>query len=414
MELKLERPPRFAVLRNRGLLTLMLGHFTVDSYSGILPIMYPFLIRRFDLDLKTVGLVSLAYMGTASLSQPFFGWIADRYGTRFIGAALIWTATLYAMIGFATSFPMLLLLAAAAGFGSGAYHPFGALNASAVSPPRQRNTAMSVYVTGGTVGFAMGPLIGAVLFTTFGLRGTALMFLPGALAALWMLVEMRTVALRRRDKNAPQAEPHPRVPMVPLLAVIAVMMSRAWTVQSLEAFIPTWYASLGYGATFYGPLASVVVLASAVGTIGTGNLADRFGRRAVIVGSLLLTIPAILLFAEFTGPPAFLTGALIGLTAASTAPLMLVMAQQLMVGRAGVASGLLLGLGFVTGALGVPATGALADAFGMETAMRAQVLVVIATIGIAWLLPSEKFLGSFSAAPPPPSLAPEAMPEHPV
>src|SRR5512147_476296 len=118
MELNLARSPRFAVFRNRPLITLMLGHLTVDTYIGLLPMLYPLLIDRFNLDFKTVGLVSLAYTGTASLAQPFFGWIADRYGTRFIGLALIWTAVLFATVGFASSFPMLLALTAAAGIGS--------------------------------------------------------------------------------------------------------------------------------------------------------------------------------------------------------------------------------------------------------------------------------------------------------
>ena len=128
MELDAERPRRWNTLRNRPLMTLMLGHFTVDTYVGLLPVLYPLLIERFALDYKTVGLVSLAYSGVASLVQPFFGWIADRYGTRLIGLALIWTATVFATVGFAPSFPVLLLLAAAAGVGSGMYHPFGALN----------------------------------------------------------------------------------------------------------------------------------------------------------------------------------------------------------------------------------------------------------------------------------------------
>ncbi|MDP9371480.1 MAG: hypothetical protein M3Q65_03285, partial [Chloroflexota bacterium] len=89
---------RFSPLRNRPLLTLMLGHFTVDLYAGLLPVLYPLLIDRFALDLKTVGVVSLAYTGVASLSQPLFGWLADRYGTRFIGLALAWTGLTFATI----------------------------------------------------------------------------------------------------------------------------------------------------------------------------------------------------------------------------------------------------------------------------------------------------------------------------
>ena len=65
--------PAGSILRNRALLTLMLGHFTLDMYVGLLPLLYPLLIGRYGLDLRTVGLVSLAYSGMASISQPFFG-----------------------------------------------------------------------------------------------------------------------------------------------------------------------------------------------------------------------------------------------------------------------------------------------------------------------------------------------------
>lgn len=386
-----ERRDRWEILRNRPLLTLMSGHFTVDMYVGLLPVLYPLLTDRFSLDLATVGFVATAYSGMASLSQPFFGWIADRYGTRFIGLALIWTATVFATIGFAPSFPILLVLAAAAGLGSGAYHPFGALNAHAVIPPRQRNTAMSIYVTGGTLGVALGPLVGVILFELFGVHGTAVMIAPGLGTACWLLFEMRKIAVPRAVQTETR-QVYPPVPLVPMLAVIAVMMSRSWTIISIEAFIPTWYKDLGYSAAFYGALSTTIVLASAFGNVGVGSLADRFGRRSLILWSLVLTVPAILLFAQFTGPVAFLTTTAVGFLASSTGPVMLVMAQQLMAGRKGLASGLILGIGFVTGAIGVPVMGAVADAFGMQTAMRSQVIVIVVTLLAAWFIPSEGFL----------------------
>src|SRR6185295_11680743 len=183
------RPRRFAVLRNRPLLMLMLGHFTIDSHVGLLAVLYPLLIDRFGLNLTTVGLVSLAYTGVSSLSQPLFGWLADRSGTRLIGLALIWTATMFALSGFAPTFGLIVLLVGLAGLGSGAYHPLGALNASAVIPAPLRNTAMSIYVTGGTLGVALGPLLGAVLFSLFGMRGTAFMLLPGLTIGMWLIYD---------------------------------------------------------------------------------------------------------------------------------------------------------------------------------------------------------------------------------
>src|SRR6185312_1473998 len=175
-----------------------------------------------------------------------------------------------------------------------------------------------------------------------------------------------------------------------------VMMSRSWTVGVFQAFTPTWYSQQGYGPEFYGPLATTLVLSSAAGTIGCGSLADRFGRRAVILGTLVLSIPAILLFCLFPGPWAFASAILIGFLAASTAPLMLLMAQQLMASRAGLASGLVMGLGFVTGAIGVPINGAIADHIGLQKSLMTHVILVLVTIVVAWFLPSESEMERFS------------------
>jgi MFS transporter, FSR family, fosmidomycin resistance protein len=339
-----------------------------------------------------VGLVALAYTGMASISQPVFGLIADRWGTRFTGLALIWTAGTFAAVGFAPSFPALLLIAFLSGAGSGAFHPFGALTVRRLLPPRGMSTAMSIYVTGGTIGVAAGPIIGVIVFGLFGIRGTALMLIPGLAIAVFLLVAMRD----RPEALRPPARPvgASAVAMVPLLATVGVMASRSWTTTTLQAFTPTWYHLLGYSPWFYGPLATTIVLASAIGTVGCGSLADRFGRRSVILGSLFLSVPAVALFVLFPGPLAFLWGVLVGALAASTAPLMLLMAQELIAGRAGLASGLIMGLGFVAGAIGTPITGALADHFGLQIGLGLQVAVVAATIPIALLLPTEEKLRS--------------------
>jgi FSR family fosmidomycin resistance protein-like MFS transporter len=383
-------------LRNRTLLTLMAGHLTVDSYVGVIPILFPVLIGRFQLSLATVGLVSLAYSGMAAVSQPLFGVMADRFGTRFTGLALCWTALTFALVGFVTSFPLLVALACASGLGSGAFHPMGALDVRALLPAWRRSFGMSIYVTAGTVGVAVGPLIGILLFGAFGIHGTGLLVIPGLVTGGYLLWGMRgkvkgiAASTRRHASAGP-------VPIFALAVVIGVMMSRSWTVNVFQAFTPTWYEQLGYGPAFYGPLATTLVLASAVGTVGCGTLADQYGRRTVILATLVLSMPAILLFTMFPGPWAFASGALIGLLAASTAPLMLLMAQQLMAARAGLASGLVMGLGFVTGAVGIPINGAIADAIGLQRSLMTHVVLVILTIAIAWFLPREAEMERLSA-----------------
>ena len=385
-------------LRNGRLLTLMLGHFTVDSYVGVIPVLYPLLIGRFHLSLATVGLVSLAYGGMAAISQPLFGLIADRFGTRFTGLALAWTAVTFAVVGFVNSFPLLVALALASGLGSGAFHPLGALDVRELLPAWRRSLGMSVYVTAGTVGVAAGPLIGILLFGAFGIHGTGWLVLPGLATGGYLLWRMRNRAAAA-TAAVRQAVGRQAVPIFALAAVIGVMMSRSWTVNVFQAFTPTWYRELGYGPAFYGPLATTLVLASAVGTVGCGSLADRYGRRTVIIVTLVLTIPAVLLYTLYPGPWAFGSAILIGFLAASTAPLLLLMAQQLMAARAGLASGLVMGLGFVTGAIGVPINGAIADAVGLQKSLMSHVLLVIVTIALAWFLPSEDEIERYASRP---------------
>src|SRR3984893_5765296 len=377
----------------------MLGHLAVDSYVGVIPVLYPLLIGRFRLSLATVGLVSLAYSGMAAISQPLFGVIADRYGTRLTGLALAWTALTFALIGFVPTFPLLLVCACASGLGSGAFHPFGALDVRGLLPAWRRSFGMSVYVTAGTVGVAIGPLIGIILFGALGIPGPGLLVIPGVSAGLYLLWRMRSAVPAAGHLRAAAASGQ-GAPVFALAMVIGVMMSRSWTVNVFQSFTPTWYAQLGYGPGFYGPLVTTLVLASAVGTVGCGSLADRYGRRTVILGTLVLSAPAILLYTLFPGPWGFVTAILIGVLAASTAPLMLLMAQQLMASRAGLASGLVMGLGFVTGAIGIPINGAIADSIGLQKSLMTHVILVVATIVIAWFLPTEKEMDRYSEVVP--------------
>ena len=387
----------------------MLGHLTVDSYVGVIPVLYPLLIGKFKLTLATVGLVSLAYSGMAAISQPLFGLLADRFGTRFTGLALAWTAITFSVVGFVNSFPLLLGLALASGLGSGAFHPLGALDVRGLLPAWRRSFGMSVYVTAGTVGVAVGPLIGILLFGAFGVHGTGVLVVPGLVTGGYLLWRMRArpavvSAAIRQAAHSSQA-----VPVFALAVVIGVMMSRSWTVNVFQAFTPTWYRELGYGPEFYGPLATTLVLASAAGTVGCGSLADRYGRRTVILATLVLTVPAVLLYTMYPGPWAFATAIFIGLLAASTAPLMLLMAQQLMASRAGLASGLVMGLGFVTGAIGVPINGAIGDVIGLQKSLMTHVILVIATIGIAWFLPREEEIDRYAARQEPLLIASERV-----
>src|SRR5690606_32003139 len=136
----------------------------------------------------------------------------------------------------------------------------------------------------------------------------------------------------------------------PLMVVVGILMLRNWTNQSYQNFTPLWYSRMSYSSGYYSALVTTLVLSSAVGAVVCGNLADRYGRKVVMIWSLILSIPPMFLYVWFPGSFGFVSAILLGLCAGSTGPLTLVMAQQMMAGRAGIASGMILGLGFITGA----------------------------------------------------------------
>ena len=377
------------IRKNPALLTFMLGHFTVDLYSGLLPVLYPLMALQFDLSNREVGIVALSFMTAASLSQPLFGYLSDKHGSRYMApASLAWSAIMFGAIGLSPSTGFFMFAAFMAGLGSGAYHPQGAANAAAAVRDESRNTAMSVYTVSGTGGFALGPICGALIFGIFHQEGVLLM-VPLGLVAAWLvyrsLVKLNLGLPERRASGS--VDQQFTIKWRYLSPVIGVVMLRSWVFLSVVTLSPLWYQQLGYSASFYGLLVTAMLAFGALGTIAGGMLADRLGQRQVLFGSLLLSIPALYIFLFLPGPWALLTGALLGFLVDMSISVTLVMAQGMVQGRAGMASGFILGIGFVTGGIGVPITGTLADFVGIPTALGITGVLLVVALVIVVLLP---------------------------
>jgi FSR family fosmidomycin resistance protein-like MFS transporter len=353
-----------------------------------MPVLYPLMADEFDLSNTDVGLVALAYTAASSISQPLFGYLADRYGSRYFAvASMAWSALMVGLAGLAPSYALLIAFSMLAGLGSGAYHPQGASNAAAAAGEMQRNTAMSVYTVGGTGGYSLGPLIGAGLFALFGRAGTLAMAPIGLFVAFAMLRQLQQLGLGVREHHVAERAAQRAIQWKPLATVLAVVMLRSWVTISVVTFIPLWFKDQGYDSGFYSPLTTLVLGVGAVGTIVGGVLADRVGQRTVLVASLVGGVPFLILFALFPGPWSFLFGPLFSFCFDMGLSVTLVIAQRLLPGRVGVASGFILGMGFVTGGIGAPVTGAVADRVGIDSAIMLMSILAGAAAVIAARIP---------------------------
>ena len=129
---------------------------------------------------------------------------------------------------------------------------------------------------------------------------------------------------------------------------------------------------------YAGTLVSVLLLGGVVGTLGGSMLADRWGHKRYLIGSMLLTSLLLPLIFVARGFSLFVVVGVVGMVLISTFTVTIVMAQQILPRNLGVASGLMVGFAIGTGGLGVTILGVVADRFGVPTALHSIMLLPVA------------------------------------
>jgi MFS transporter, FSR family, fosmidomycin resistance protein len=378
-----------AELDKRAMAALSAGHGATDFANGALPALLPFLVDRFDLSYTLAAVVILASAASSSLIQPLFGAWSDRRGAIWLlpgGVALAGIGT--ALAAAAPAYWLVLLLVVVSGLGVAAYHPEGSKFAAYASG-RKRASGMSLFSIGGNLGYGLGPTATTPLVLAFGLTGGLLLALPVLAVAVLLLLAMPFLSRFAPEGGSAAAaggEDRPGALAV-LLGVIA-FRSVAWF--GLVTFVPLWEVSLGHSKAHGSHLLSLMLLAGGLGTLAAGPLADRLGRRPVLIASLLATAPLILVYVLVGGVPGAVALALVGVCVIGTFGVTMVMSQEYLPRRIGMASGLSIGLSIGLGGIAAVGLGALADSVDLRSAMYAAAAAPVAGLVLAAMLPSTR------------------------
>ena len=365
------------------------GHFATDFSNGALPALLPFLKDRFSLSYTAVGAVILASQASSSLIQPLFGLWSDRRGAMWLLPAGVAVAGVgIALAADAPSYWLVLLLVLISGVGSAAYHPEGSKFAGFVSG-RKRASGMAWFSIGGNLGFALGPIATTAVVAAFDLRGGLILAVPAVLVAAAFLVGasyLRGFAPEPGAARTPVGDDDPFA-MKLLLGVIA-LRSVAWF--GLVTFVPLWEVSLGHSKSHGNHLLALMLFAGGVGTLALGPLADRFGRRPVLLASVLATGPLVLVFVLIGGVAGAIALALVGVCVVGTFGVTMVMGQEYMPRHVGMASGLVIGLSVGLGGVAAVGLGRLADMTSLRTALFVAAAAPLLASVLARLLPSAR------------------------
>ncbi len=362
---------------------LSAGHLFTDVNQGAVAALIPFLISERGLSLAAAGTLVLAATVSSSIVQPLFGIFSDRSPLpALMPLGLLLAGVGIALVGVAPSYPLILLFVVVSGIGVAAFHPEAARFANYVSGSR-RARGMSFFSVGGNAGFALGPVLTTPLVLLFGLAGTLFLLVPAAVMAGVLFVEMprmrrfQPVVEDSEDEQAPVAAEH----WGPFARMIGVVTIRSFVYFGLVTFVATYYAQVLETSTAQGNTALAIMLfAGAIGTLTMGPLADRFGRRTVLGASMLLLPPLIFGF-TLAGPTlGMVLLALIGAATIGTFGVTVVMGQEYLPGRIGLAAGITMGLSIGLGGLGAPILGFLADARGLPFMML--IIAVLPVLGL--------------------------------
>ncbi|MFN2447341.1 MAG: MFS transporter [Vicinamibacterales bacterium] len=344
-------------------------HFIVDAYTNIYAPLLPLLIPRLGLSLTMAGVLAMALQIATSVSQLGFGALADRWRPRvLLMAGPILSVVVMSGIGMAWSPLSLALVLVIGGLGGAAFHPPAAALVYRVSDHR-KGLAMSVHITGGSLGQSMAPIVFVPAIVALGLHWSWLVALPGLAALALTLRTMPPIAPIAHGDRQPFSALAPFAR--PLTILFLVVVLRTMTASAFSTFMPVTLTSQGMSVGQASLAVSTYLFFSSVGGFIGGPLSDRYGPKRVILWSLVLAVP-------FLGVAPFLTGwklagiaAFGGFLLQSTLPVNVTYGQQIAPVSAATVSSLMMGFAWGTGALMAPLVGLIADRIGLSWALLA-------------------------------------------
>jgi MFS transporter, FSR family, fosmidomycin resistance protein len=331
-----------------------------------------------------------------ALFQPLVGAHGDRGEAHWVlPAGLIVTGIGIGAVGLATSYPVTLVAVAVCSAGVASYHPEGARWARHASSSRV-TADMSVFSVGGGVGYAFGPLVVAAALGSLGLHGTLVVALIPIAAAVLVAVAVR----RFRDKPLEEHVRHGhtvarRSEWRPFAYLLALFCVSCGVTTGLLTYVPLFLVQArDTSPAASNVMSSVLLAAAATGTLVGGVAAQRLGRRFVLIVPQLVLVPAIALLPSLSYAAMFPLVIVVGMAMNTNVSVALVLAQEYLPARMGLATGLTIGLCSGVGGLIVALLGVLGDAAGPSA-----VLYVIAALPLAVALLAAR-LPRPAAAPP--------------
>lgn len=374
---------------------LSAGHFFNDFYCNFLPILLPILIPKLGLSLTLSGALVMIMSLSANVLQPVFGYFMDKYNFNKLMPLIIpFGAVFICITSWANNFLVLAILIALSGLAVSTFHPMGAGLVSKVAPNGKISSCISIFVAGGSFGFALAPILLVYFMQMYSLDYLPILIIP----AIILGIMMYSSGLSKQRFVNEQVAKNMHFNLWEILSNRSLMLLnismglRAWLFTALVTFLPLWAIEKGCDNTLSGWILSIYLSGSVIGGLIGGVLNDKIGYKKVILWALIFTLipTTYFLFAKEMNILVYLALFVGGGLVMAANPGAIVWGQNFLPDNPGMASGMMLGLSFGLGGFGTMLTGSLAESIGLTWALALTGALLLISIILVYITPEKR------------------------
>ncbi len=364
----------------KAIIWLCLAHLAADVYSGFLNPIMPFIASKlgFTMGVATI-IISISHI-CSSMMQPVFGFFADNILKRFfIFWGVILASLFIPMAPLAPDIKTLLIFMILGSLGGSFFHPqaMGFVN---YFSGKDCSVNMGVFMSMGSLGFAFGPLLAALITQVLGLDMISYTSIAGLILAGLMFFFVPK--LSRLEKPPEHKEFFKSFKEIfgnrQMNFLMLISMMKSLITNSSCILLPFLWKSMDYTPFYIGLALFLFIFAGAIGSFLSPRLEKIVGQKPIIYFSMWATFPMMILFGlTYKNHPvvSLIIFFIIGFTTMLAQPVTLVWAQRTLPKYKSIVAGFINGFCVGTVALLMSVLGTVAQNYGIM-----NVLIVLSII----------------------------------
>ncbi|MBU2515774.1 MFS transporter [bacterium] len=364
--------------------TISIAHLLHDIYSSFLAPILPLLIEKLSISYASAGFLTVAQR-LPSLLNPVIGLVADKFSVRyFIIVTPSITAISMSLLGVAPNYYVLVGLLFIMGISATLFHVPAPVMMKRVSGNRI-GMGMSFFMFAGESARTIGPLIILGAVSLWGLEGTYKLIPIGLACSLILFVRIRNIRISdefNRESSEISITSTMKKVMPTFKTLAAFTFSRALMRGALTIFLPVYMSSKGASIWMAGVSLSVVQLSGAAGTIFSGTISDRIGRKTTLMVTAIFSPVLMWLFMMVEGVLLFPLLLIMGLFLLAPMPVMLATVNELKNEHPAFVNGIYMMINFVINSAAIMLIGFMGDKIGLEITYKISAIVALSAIPI--------------------------------